>query len=409
MKKNPLIAQEYSNLSAKDLFEYGILDPDTFPQVFEMGRKKKLLEEHKYAFSLLKDGRWQTHYIDAKGKRKELRAKSKEELEEKLYTALKIVREESALTLEKLFPVWLEYKSSITASNNTILRHKQHYKKYLEDAPIMKKNIECIGRTDLNAFCNNLVKTFNLSAKEFTNVKTIIKGMFEYAFDNEMITSNPMDKMRITVKFRQVNKKASSSQVFNKDELKNLIQYLEKQFAATGNIALLGIELNFFLGLRIGELVALKYSDIQDGSIHVQREEVRDQSTNKTYVAEHTKTHCDRFVPIVPAANVILERIREASQPASDDCYIFSRDGVRMQERVFAYILEKYAERNGLPVKSTHKMRKTYASMLNANGIPIDEIRQLLGHSNLETTYRYLYNYLTPEETISRMADALAV
>lgn len=52
-------------------------------------------------------------------------------------------------------------------------------------------------------------------------------------------------------------------------------------------------------------------------------------------------------------------------------------------------------------------MRKTYARLLNANGVPIDAIREQLGHSNLSTTYGYIYNPLTEAETYDLIAGAL--
>ena len=52
-------------------------------------------------------------------------------------------------------------------------------------------------------------------------------------------------------------------------------------------------------------------------------------------------------------------------------------------------------------------MRKTYASNLNAAGMPIDYIRESLGHSNLSTTYGYIYNPLTEEETYDILKKAL--
>jgi len=70
-------------------------------------------------------------------------------------------------------------------------------------------------------------------------------------------------------------------------------------------------------------------------------------------------------------------------------------------------VLEKYAKDTGNPIKRTHKMRKTYASALNANGVPVDAIRECLGHSNLQTTMSYLYNPLTDEETYERIKKAL--
>ena len=70
-------------------------------------------------------------------------------------------------------------------------------------------------------------------------------------------------------------------------------------------------------------------------------------------------------------------------------------------------VLEKYAERNGQKTKSTHKMRKTYASKLNANGVPLDCIREQLGHSRLSTTLGYIYNPLTEQQTYDLITSAL--
>lgn len=70
-------------------------------------------------------------------------------------------------------------------------------------------------------------------------------------------------------------------------------------------------------------------------------------------------------------------------------------------------IMFRYRLLNSLKVKSTHKMRKTYASRLNACGIPPYYIRESLGHSNLNTTLGYIYNPLTTEETQNLLEKAL--
>ena len=53
-------------------------------------------------------------------------------------------------------------------------------------------------------------------------------------------------------------------------------------------------------------------------------------------------------------------------------------------------------------------MRKTYASMCDARGVPTDFIREQLGHSSLATTYGYIYNPLTEEETYGALVRALS-
>ena len=59
--------------------------------------------------------------------------------------------------------------------------------------------------------------------------------------------------------------------------------------------------------------------------------------------------------------------------------YLFIRAGQRITARQVAYVLEKYAQRQGVPIKSTHKMLKTYASNLSSKGVPLDAIREQLG------------------------------
>ena len=118
-------------------------------------------------------------------------------------------------------------------------------------------------------------------------------------------------------------------------------------------------------------------------------------------MADHTKTHLDRFVAVPPKTIELLKQIPRQSN------YIFVRNGERITSRQIAYVLEKYAERQGLKTKSTHKMLKTYASMLAANGVPLDAIRELLGHSDLQTTLGYIYNPLTDSETASLIENAL--
>jgi integrase len=226
--------------------------------------------------------------------------------------------------------------------------------------------------------------------------------MFEYAIRKKYLTENPMDKVQILVKFKQVIRKTGKTETYNSDELKDLNQYLDCMYTETEDTAFLAIKLNFLLGLRVGELVALKWDDyININHLHIVREEVRNQVTNQYEVVEHTKTNRDRFVVLVPKAINILQKIERTGD------YIFMRGGERLTSRQIAYVLEKYAERQGLSTKSTHKMRKTFASNLNASGVPLDCIRELLGHSNLNTTLGYIYNPLTEKETYDLISKAL--
>ncbi len=382
-----------------------IIYTDNVQEAIMNAKKEKLLSKvHSYKITEPKSegGRWQTYYKDAEGKRHIIRARTKDALLEKLIPIYFDQSYLDKLIFSDLFLEWLEYKKNVTDSPNTIKRHKQHYKRYFEQSDLHSMPIRRIDLLLLESECNRLVKEYSMSRKEWNNVKTILIGCFEYAVRKKYITVNPMDSVKILVKYRQVVKKTGREETYNTEELKILNEYLDKMYAETEDSVFLAVKLNFLLGLRVGELAALKWEDCKEQlHIHVVREEVRNQETNTYNVVEHTKTNHDRYVILVPKAITILEKIPKQGS------YIFMRNGERITARQIEYVLEKFAERQGTRTKSTHKMRKTYASNLCTNGVPLDCIREMLGHSSLTTTLGYIYNPLTESETYDLISKAL--
>ena len=376
---------------------------DTVHAQLMANKIEKVRKLHQYAITPPKQagGRWQTYYKDSTGNRRCIKAGTELELLGKLVDIYFSTQHIDKLTFDELFLEWLEYKKSITNSPNTITRHKQHYKKYFADSTLARKKLRQLDVLTLETEFNRIVRDYNLARKEWINIKTIPKGMFEYAVRRGYLDTNPMEKIQIHVKYRQVVKKTGKTQTYNTVEREALNSYLDTMYAETGDTAFLAIKLNFLLGLRVGELVALKWSDWEDNHLHIIREEIRNQEKCTVDVVEHTKTHSDRFVLLIPKSITILKKIEKQGE------YIFMRDGQRLTSRQIAYVLEKYAERQGVHTKSTHKMRKTYASLLASSGVPLDAIRELLGHSDLQTTLGYIYNPLTDKETADLIAKAL--
>lgn len=382
-----------------------INNEDSLSELIMATKKAQVTKAHPYKITppASDKGRWQTYYKGDDGKRKILRAQTEKEIIEKLFSIYCLQSNIDNLIFHDLYLEWLEYKKEMVNSQNTIKRHEQHYKKYFETSKLHKKKIHQIDELFLETECNRIVKEYNLSHKEWQNIKTILNGAFEYAVRKKYLSENPMTKIKIHVKFKQVIKKTGATQTYNTEELKNLNLYLDQRYTETNDSAFMAIRLNFLLGLRVGELVSLKWDDLTDDRthLHIVREETRNQCTNTYQVVEHTKTNQDRFVVLVPKALEVLSKIDRQGE------YIFMRDGERITSRQIAYVLEKYAERQGTGTKSTHKMRKTFASNLSASGVPVDCIRELLGHNNLSTTLGYIYNPLTESETYKLISKAL--
>lgn len=386
------------------LIKNNIIDTDNVLELIMANKREKIRKLHPYVITApSKDGgRWQTYYRDKGGKRKIIRAQTEEELLDKLIPVYLMESHLDKMTFHELYEEWLEYKQTVTNSPNTIKRHKQHYHKYLELSVLDKKRLRQVDELLLETECNRIVKDFNLSRKEWCNVKTILNGMFTYAVRKKYLDENLMQKVTILIKFKQVVRKTGKTETYNTEELESLNQFLDQMYTETNDTSFLAVRINFFLGLRVGELVALKWDDIIDERhLHIQREEVRNQVTNEISVVEHTKTNRDRFVILVPKTIELLKKIE------SQGDYIFMKDGKRITSIRISSVLRKYANYQGVHMKSSHKIRKTFASNLNAAGVPLDYIRELLGHSDLNTTLGYIYNPLTEKETYDLVSKAL--
>ena len=408
----PMPTQATKPLGLDDLqaaVQLGLIDHETLAKVLRKKQKDDIVRNHRHAISQLRDGRWQTYYIHPKTKkRKDLRAKSREALIEKLFATVQEVENAAKPSPDELFEEWLSYKEAQTNSENSIIRFRQRYNRYLRGTELFHTPVKSIDKLTLEIFCNQLVKDYDMTSKEYSNTRTIIMGLFNYALDKNILTTNPMERITISVKFRQPKLKTGETETYTDEEEEEIQKYLEEHFEATKDPGYIAIVLNFYLGLRIGELSSLKWSDIADKNhIHIQREEVRDHINHRYKIVEHTKGYHERYVHLVPKAISIIDELKTVTRDPTGDRWMFVRQKKRITSRQITYILEKYSKDTGHPVKRSHKIRKTYGSTLHKKGVPLVIIKDELGHSDIRTTEQhYIYNQASDKETYNILKNA---
>ena len=150
------------------------------------------------------------------------------------------------------------------------------------------------------------------------------------------------------------------------------------------------IRLAAHTGCRKGELLGLEWRrvDLQAGLIHLE--------------AEHTKTGRRRSVPLNrEARNAIISRARFKVQHCPSSQWVFCRkDGTRIADvkRSFATA----CRRVGIEDFRIHDLRHTCAAWLVKEGVPLIEVRDLLGHRTIQMTERYAH--LAPENIRAAVA-----
>ncbi len=388
-------------------------------------RNEKYLQSHLYEIWQGKDGRWRTHLPDANSKsgRRLIAKITREKLEKEIiryYKSLDEQEQAKKVTLKEWYPTWLDYKKLQTRSDMYIRRISSDWDNYYAETALINIPITELGYDTLQEWALRIVKEKMLTKKQYYNMTLIVRQSLEYAMQKGMIERNPFSKVHVDVKLFQTKKKPKDeTQVFLTDEQPQIEAEAWKDFSETGAVACLAIPLAFQTGLRLGEAVALKESDIEGNYIHVQRMEVRKvkQLEDGTWskqaftVVDYTKSAAgDREVYLSMNAKKILEEIISCNRKHgyTDNGYLFQNEKGRIHSKSVDYRIRKYCRHIGISEKAMHKIRKTYISTLIDSGLNINEIRKLAGHEDERTTYgNYCFNRMTVSQTETLLEKAL--
>jgi len=397
----------------QEAYECGILDATEVAIKINMTKENYVKERHTYSISSRKDGRFITTVRKEDEERQQIAAPSYVELISKLYDYYN--DRKSDYTISDLYEMWLEKrgKQSVegTIDIKTVKRDEQHWRKYYADNKLVTIPIKKITTKMLNDFLNDSITTFKFSRKEFNNMKTILNAVYQIAMDKEILSVNPLLNTHTDVKFRSIQKKKDGSRLYLEKEMEVLEDFLYQQETMEAYTILM----DFQIGTRIGELVVLQKEDMLDGEVYIHKMEIVDEERvdgvyiRKGYkVVEYVKHDISagyRTIPLSKKAKKILEEVKKLSP---DSEYLFTQaNGERMTSRSFNYWLEKYCRDAGITFKSSHCIRRTFASRLYAKGMPLEEISVYMGHEDTDTTKGYIYNYNEIEKNRAYMDKAL--
>lgn len=143
-----------------------------------------------------------------------------------------------------------------------------------------------------------------------------------------------------------------------------------------------------YAGLRRGELVALRWRDV-DFRLH---KLVVSRSVSADIEPTSTKSRRAREVPLPDQAAGALDRLSQRRDYIGPDDYVFAnRLGRRLDGSAVRRRVERARDRAGLRPLRFHDLRHTYGSLLVAGGIDLASVKAAMGHSRITTTERYLH------------------
>jgi integrase len=284
---------------------------------------------------------------------------------------------------------WLErrkvaLKPSVYDSYHSII--KNHILPYFQE-----KNLNMIYAGDIEDFVVFLSKKrgkggHTLSVKTINNVLVVFHRIFDDAVDDRRIEVNP-----VIYRKQKLTYNPPERDHFSVEEMNLLLEHIRPQYKPFFVTA-------WHTGLRLGELVGLKWEDIdwRRGAINVRRSIY--QSGKKDIVTTPKTKSGTRTIFMTPYLQEVLRFYRDQKKVQSIQDYIFDKDGQPFNKTGIIRSQFKQALREaGLRTTLTpHSIRHGLISLMRAH-FPEHVVKRMVGHS-LGNSVTEVYTHVTEDE-----------
>jgi len=231
-----------------------------------------------------------------------------------------------------------------------------------------------------------------LSATTIRRYLCVLQSIFRLAVKLNLIPVNPANAGKLTLPKKVIPK----IEIFNKAEAAEMLQCLEQESLAFQTY----IQLAIITGARRGELGALKFSDFDYQNLRLTISRAVIQVDGEKFAFKAPKDNEVRTVTVNEHCIELVKMLREHYEKEKErlgdkwigDEWLFTKwNGEIMNLQTPTKQFRLFLKKHGLKHRKLHALRHTSATLLLYGGINIRQVQSRLGHSELETTQKYLH------------------
>ena len=279
-------------------------------------------------------------------------------------------------TIREIAAAWKEYKrpyvKQSTMAPYVLILEYHILPTFGEDNSLPEQSVQ--------AFVLHKIES-GLSTKSVKDILIVLKMVMKFGVKKEWMTYYEWD---IKYPPSSENKVLDVLSVTNH---RKILNHIQSHFTFMG----LGIYISLSTGLRIGEICALKWCDINvtDGILTVNR------TIERIYIIEGEKKHTELVINTpkpqnscreIPMNKELLGMLKPLKKVVNDDYYILTNDERPTEPRTYRNYYKRLMEKLDIPKLKYHGLRHSFATRCIEVGCDYKTVSVLLGHSNISTT-----------------------
>ncbi|ALC83929.1 MULTISPECIES: site-specific integrase [Bacillus] len=299
---------------------------------------------------------------------------------------------DSKMTLKEYLNKWLDLAAKRKVRDTTFTNYKRAID-YRVIPVLGHFQLSELKSTHYEQFINSLLQD-GLSDRYIEYIYTVLYGALEKAVDWELIIKNPLKKVDIPRGRRR------KTITWSREELNRFLGH-----AKFGDITYyMAFKLDAYTGLRRGELLGLKWSDVDfsENRINVSRSLIYDKQgfrfgPVKTEKSERSVKVDKKVMEELRSYKAKQSELKIAIRSEYDDQnLIFARkDGPPIYFRTFTTIFNRIIKEANVPKIRVHDIRHTHATLMLEAGASLKDVQERLGHTSIQMTGD-IYAHVTP-------------
>lgn len=302
-------------------------------------------------------------------------------------------------TVSDFMAYWLYNIAKPSIKASTFANYAAIVEKWI--SPLLgEQRLGKVSRENVQRFVNTLSER-GLSAGTVRNIWRVLHAAMKKAREYGYLTVSPCEGIRLP----ELEKK--EARLLTLPEQKKLEQ------AAKGDKDGFAVLLAMYTGLRVGELCALKWEDVDldNDVLHVSRTIQRVKSfppraASKTEMVTGSAKSSSSARPI-PLPSCIAEMFRVYKQTAKGE-YVFSRREHALEPRVLQYRFKRLLQKAGLRPFNFHALRHTFATRCMELCFDVKTLSEILGHASAKMTLdKYGHSQIEHKRAAMQSLDKL--